>query len=458
MAFLAGLVLFLVILEICLRVVGSVYSHLSESDTGSTDKGQVTILTIGDSVTFGIGAPTGFSYPAQLEAIIKKEVPDKNYTVINRGRPGQNSAQILSRAEGWLRQFKPALVTILIGAQNQVNYFGFHDYLKQTDTGRRGFFLRSYDLLDKIRIYRFVSRLVRKQSSPGAVLHLEDNNKRAVNLSGEVLTSGAHDSEIGVDAASGCTIGTNHRERGDFEAMQQAIVQASQTRDIDAACYNIVGSMYKDKNLNDQAVTWFKRGIYKDPGNFNNYEEIGWLYNAKKNPQEALTWFKKGFAQARPDTLHAQCYIGIAQAFSDSDDIEGGIAFFNQEEERRANGDRKLRTLVSDYLSMFKNKRDSTEIHRWIEADIKQLVELCGRYNAQIVLQNYPAEPKVNYIYREVAAELNLPFVDHQGIFEKYIINGKRSDEVFVPDGHPNRKGYAMMAKNLWTVVKEVIQ
>ncbi len=452
--FIIGLVLCLAVLEIALRVVGSVYSHLAEKDTAVQYADRTTILAIGDSVTFGIGAPIGFSYPAQLETIIKKEVPDKQYTVINRGRPGQNTAQIVPRVEGWLRQFKPSIVTILLGAQNQVNYFGFHGFLQEVDNNDKGFFLRTYDLLDHIRVYRFISRLVREKTGPRPG---QKNDTPGSQPAGEILTPGSYGDDTGTDKAVDCQIGSVHRERGDLEAMFQVIIQAGKDGEIEAGCYNIVGSMYKDRNQNDKAAEWFKAGIKKDPGRFDNYEEIGWWHLMQAQPEKALVWFKEGFSLARSDTLNPQCYIGIAQAFADTGDIEGGIVFFRQEKKRRSEADKKQRNLVSDYLVMFENKRDSKEIHRWIEADIERLIELCRRYQTKIILQNYPAEPKVSYIYRTIADRLDLPFVDHQNIFKQYIHGNKRSSEVFAPDGHPNQKGYAMMAENLWTVLREIV-
>ena len=455
-ALVVGFVLCIIILEIALRAVGSVYSHLSEMDTAASTDTRITILAIGDSVTFGIGAPIGFSYPAQLQSIIQKEGSDKQYTVVNRGRPGQNTAQILPRVEGWLRQFQPSVVTILLGAQNQVNYFGFHEFLKGTDESEKSFFLKTYDFLDRIRVYRFFSRLIRERAVSDHV-QPGPNDRPDRYQPGEILTPGSYLDETGKEVAGDCMIGAEQREKGDFEAMLKTIIDVSRHREISAGCYNIVGSMYKDKNQNEEAVTWFKRGIKKDPGRFDNYEEIGWLYLMQGRPKEALSWFQKGFSQARSDTLHQQSYIGIAQAFGDTDDIEGGLAFFLEEKKRRSDVDNVLRTLVNDYLTMFENKKDSEEIHRWIEADIERLIELCRRYQTKIILQNYPAEPKVSYIYKKMADRLNITFVDHQRIFKPYIQGSKRSSEVFAPDGHPNQKGYSMMAENLWTVLREIV-
>ncbi len=107
---------------------------------------------------------------------------------------------------------------------------------------------------------------------------------------------------------------------------------------------------------------------------------------------------------------------------------------------------------------MFKNDRISSEVHQWIEADIEQILELCRQFNARAVLQNYPFEPGINHIYKRVAKRHNVPFVNHQSTFENYIKDGVRSEEYFVPDGHPNARGYHMMAENLWMILKDKIK
>ena len=85
---LVGIALSLIVLEVALRIVGSIYAHLSESDIVLDRDGRNIILCIGDSVTFGLGAPMGFSYPAQLQKMLDESDPKSKFTVINRGRPG----------------------------------------------------------------------------------------------------------------------------------------------------------------------------------------------------------------------------------------------------------------------------------------------------------------------------------------------------------------------------------
>jgi len=449
--FLAGMLLCLIVLEVSLRIVGSIYSHVAESDKGAPSDVRNTILCIGDSVTFGIGAPRKLSYPAQLQKMMNKSEPDIKYTVINRGWPAQNSTQILMRLTGWLKEFKPNIVTILIGAQNQANFFGYRQYLEKSGNPEYSVLGYSYDWLNRIRIVKFLRLLFRDNKQmvqpPLATIAQQDPNtpKRVKNQDKKKITPE-------------CAQGFNYWSQGLYDKAIESIMSVIDKKEVEPDCYNMLGSIYREQKLDDEAIKWYKKGIEQDPGLFRNYEGIALTYRGQNQLEKVLFWLKKGFAHARYDTLYERCYFDISIAFRDAGDFRGAIEFFKQETQRQPLVDDYLHTLANDYMLMFKNDRISSEVHQWIEADIEQILELCRQFNVRVVLQNYPFEPGINHIYKRVAKRHDVPFVDHQSTFEKYIKDGVRSEEYFVPDGHPNVRGYHMMAENLWMIVKDEIE
>jgi acyl-CoA thioesterase-1 len=70
-----------------------------------------TVLALGDSITYGTGAPSGASYPEALAKLT-------GWNVINAGVPGNTSAQALDRLPGLLAQHQPTLVLIGIGGND----------------------------------------------------------------------------------------------------------------------------------------------------------------------------------------------------------------------------------------------------------------------------------------------------------------------------------------------------
>ena len=69
-----------------------------------------TVLALGDSLTYGYGAPPAAAYPAQLSALT-------GWKVINGGVSGDTAADALARLPGLMR-LRPGLVIVSIGGND----------------------------------------------------------------------------------------------------------------------------------------------------------------------------------------------------------------------------------------------------------------------------------------------------------------------------------------------------
>lgn len=69
-----------------------------------------TVLALGDSLTYGYGAPPAAAYPAQLSALT-------GWKVINGGVSGDTAADALARLPGLMRR-RPGLVIVSIGGND----------------------------------------------------------------------------------------------------------------------------------------------------------------------------------------------------------------------------------------------------------------------------------------------------------------------------------------------------
>lgn len=118
-----GLLVALVLLEVTLRLVGASYSwsHQRDSARRLAERGEVTVLCLGESTT-AIGGPR--AWPGQLQEVLGEGPAAARYTVINEGVPGADSSVLLARLEHQLDTYRPDLVAVMMGANDNHKWYG----------------------------------------------------------------------------------------------------------------------------------------------------------------------------------------------------------------------------------------------------------------------------------------------------------------------------------------------
>lgn len=111
---LLGLVVSLVFLELCLLVAHTLPALLGpdELDASAMDPGVYRILCLGDSTT-AIGGDS--SWPGQLQEVLDAESDETRYVVINGGKTGVDSSDILAALQENLERYRPHLVIVMTG-------------------------------------------------------------------------------------------------------------------------------------------------------------------------------------------------------------------------------------------------------------------------------------------------------------------------------------------------------
>ena len=86
-----------------------------------------TVLTLGDSLTSGVGATADTAYPAVLQALT-------GWQVVNGGVSGDTTAQAQARLSALLQEHQPALVIVSIGGNDflrQMSAAGAKDTIRE---------------------------------------------------------------------------------------------------------------------------------------------------------------------------------------------------------------------------------------------------------------------------------------------------------------------------------------
>ncbi|MFA6093442.1 MAG: GDSL-type esterase/lipase family protein [Elusimicrobiota bacterium] len=141
--------------ELALRISGSLYREARRSKVFEASSGQrdLNILCLGDSCTFGLGAPKGSSCPDHLQRLFDAVYPGR-VRVINQGVPGANSSMILRNLEKNIERYRPQVVLLLVGLNDASNLRQGNQYLFMH--GPRAFLLKADAVLSCSRVYKFL--------------------------------------------------------------------------------------------------------------------------------------------------------------------------------------------------------------------------------------------------------------------------------------------------------------
>lgn len=114
---LLGILLALVAIELVLGGLSLFFAPRSQALPAGHG---AVVLAVGDSHTFGVYHPPEESYPGRLQALLDGRAPGA-YRVVNRGLPGMNSAQVVTRMPGWAERYRPSYVVVCVGINNLWN-------------------------------------------------------------------------------------------------------------------------------------------------------------------------------------------------------------------------------------------------------------------------------------------------------------------------------------------------
>lgn len=127
------------------------------------EKGEIRILCVGDSTTYGIAVNYKESWPHLLELLLREKYPDKNIRVLNAGFPGFSSREIKRIYQLYLVNYHPDIVIFKVALE------GLTDRYKLPQSSNFVLNLIRHWLiycLYESRIFRVVSILVKTKNGP----------------------------------------------------------------------------------------------------------------------------------------------------------------------------------------------------------------------------------------------------------------------------------------------------
>ena len=84
-----------------------------------------------------------------------------------------------------------------------------------------------------------------------------------------------------------------------------------------------------------------------------------------------------------------------------------------------------------------------------LKYDLTEIVKICRKNNVTIIISGYPIDD-CRLVHMEVAENYGIPFVDNWRSFEELKNRNILSDYLLEDAWHPNEKGYAIIANNIY--------
>lgn len=459
-AVVAGLFVVLFVLEAGLFVLGKVYQyHAYSNHNREKQQAAKTILCLGDSFTFGNGAPDGLDYPSQLQEILTDNGFD--VCVINRGIVGGTTTMVIENLERDIDECSPDAIVLLVGGTNEIDLAGLLDFLNKDSWSSN--MLSVLGRLHTVRLIRSglsALRALGRREIFSEEESIEEENTGEESSEEEGIDGERAEDENAADESTGDVrekmpdrqdslfsqgLEKYHNEqysaaldvflRCAFDDYENPLVfdllfkcLSFQEERVDEALSRLdalAGKMPDPYLLFRNLFLWhFSRGEYAKARRY-----IG--DGLRRSPERkdyynlALQFFRPGRAGAEKER---------EALLFEMEQLEAKVAFAG----------RYVR-LAREWMS---REKEQKVFVRWISSDMEKILDICRSRNVPVMLQSYPDS---YFLYDELcqmAERRGLPFVDQHSMF--LAMGFKKRADFFAPDGHCNEKGYAKMARNIF--------
>jgi lysophospholipase L1-like esterase len=410
MKILKTLIVILITIVVCITAIevsfflaGRIYQYYR---TGASNKhiqqhDHIKILCLGGSITFGMGADIGHSYPEQLEKLLNSD--SNKYQVINGGIPGYNSSQLANHLSEKISQYSPDILIVLIGLND--TYFLTESNYYMFQKGYKAKFYRVVAQLCRLHAYKLVRSFA------------------ANILSKRFAGNPTHDSAS-----------QNHVITGkDKDWYEECIRRAD---------------LYNTRLEYKLAIAEYEKAIAIYPKRVQAYIALSIAY------QDCLHDYKSS-AEVSKHLLgiDASNQKAVEQLFN--------CYYHSGKNDEAIKVLRVYHAVDTDYdnVKIYGLPDDDKEIfHKLLRFNLNSIISMAKNRKISVYLQTYAEDIcDNNMTIRGVANENNIPIIDNEPIYSKLMTFGgyKRSD-LFQADCHCNNRGYEVMADNVYKALKSL--
>ena len=484
--------------EAALQVTSLVYqavegSRLRQLRFPSGNAKVLKILCVGDSNTWGMGAGSpNKSYPSVLQGLFNSAGSIPQAQVINEAIPGQNSSQLLKSLENQIQRYRPDIVLVLIGANNESNFLDLNIQATSTTANRMA---RALSHLRVYRMFSFVIDWFRRVSYEQPLQ--QETLKSIFALATDENSQKVHAQS---DAAAGIpdtfdevmSLGWKAFERRDFEQSAHFFKAAGHIRPVNPGWHHGLGRVYFMSGKMEHAIEEFCACLHLDTCYVPAYTGLGETYISLCRFDIAIELLKQALAYSPNDAgahrLLANAFNGrfvhdqqrrpedserarkeLAIAFELDHDFADTAYRLSQCNSDKRQFLREFKDLLAQakYLPTLEERRQLDKYekalltqgvpleparqsvgNRALLGDLKRIAQLCRGYGVDLRFLTYPAGFSGDTVIRQAAEQDGVKLIDLDKIFGDE--RRSQKDLYFIPDWHPNANGYALVANIIY--------
>ncbi len=491
-----GVVAALLVFELALQAISfAVWWGGGREQPVGADSAAI-VLCVGDSNTYGVGASgQEQAYPAQLEARLNA-ARGGEWRVVNAGRAGRNSRELLLALPRQLAQHRPDVVCVLVGTNDAWSLPGEVTDAELEDagdsdaefpivwrTGRMLALMQQWWRDDAATAAEFAGRW--HEPETGTELWIEATGRFAIG--GYHMTWRRDGDGLAVKFPNGVERRATLRRDGEDLYLQADWMRREYrfapgplpegARPADESLFRTARSLGPDDPGFDEEFEWACARIAESPTNAAIWrrlqdlrlEPAHWqrlealvraaLADAEDARTRAVLLRGLCMAPGKPAqdrlawSVEAACLDGMDGALVGllpllrvtAEEYEAAVDEFAPSAERRA----ELRGL------WHRADNRAAGYGLVLERHLQRVAALVQAAGARLVLLDYPLRlPVVEEIVDRVAGAHGAERVRLGSVFEE-LLRERQRDELFVPDGHCNDAGYEVIADQVAAVLRQ---
>jgi tetratricopeptide (TPR) repeat protein len=498
----------IILLEVGLRLTGNFLLFLRDADNNQKSSAKpYTIVCLGESTTMLGGVD---AYPRQLETLLNQS-HIKNFKVINKGRPGEDSAYILSELDSILEDYNPDMVISMMGINDDASTRAY----KSTMQNHFASFIKDFRIVKLVKLIRQHLKAKFDESSEEDKLKVSLNTNPKDIWSYKVLGEyyeHANEPEKAKDlyrrgkqkfpkkAFSYEMLGRLMYKENRFQEVESLYEEAIAKNDQKTWPYVLLAQFYERQNQCTKAIDLLKkaqtivstpreiflelgmayklnnevsraRDIFEDVINRGDadvgvYSELGYIYYEDNQKEKAKAMFEKGFFLDNKRGQFVIDWLIEKKDFVFTEDFLMGLRIKASDP---AQVDKALGTLYerwgkNEEAAKFYKQSDEARPEYYNHATKVNYLALAKKVldkKIKLVCVQYAMRP-VEPLKKLMQDQQGISFVDNEYNFKDALKNASYNDyftDSFAGDfGHCTKKGNALLAENIAKTVFEILK